>query len=75
MDDEFESLTADRGYDQKPVYDAIGNRQHAIHPRTNAVLSVLHSSSVVGNEFSTAQTVCKCRKAIPQHPNEDNTKK
>ena len=33
------SLTADRGYDQKPVYDAVGNRRHSIHPRKNAVLS------------------------------------
>jgi hypothetical protein len=28
----------DRGYDQKLVYDVVGNRKHAIHPRRNAVL-------------------------------------
>jgi len=39
LDDDFESLTADRGYDQKPVYDVIGNRKHAIHPIKTAVLS------------------------------------
>jgi hypothetical protein len=39
LDDDFESLTANRGYDQKPVYDVVGNRNHAIHPRRNAVLS------------------------------------
>ena len=39
LDDDFESLTADRGYDQKPVYQAVGNRKHAIHPRKNAILS------------------------------------
>ena len=31
LNDDFESLTAARGYDQKPVYDVIGNRKHAIH--------------------------------------------
>ena len=36
---------------------------------------VLHSLSVVGNEFSTVQTVYKRRKAIPQHTNEHSTKK
>jgi hypothetical protein len=39
LDDDFESLTADRGYDQKTVYDVVGERKHAIHPRKNAVLS------------------------------------
>ena len=32
-------MTADRGYDQKTVYDAAGNRRYTIHPRRNAVLS------------------------------------
>ena len=32
-------MTADRGYDQKTVYDAIGERNHAIHPIKTAVLS------------------------------------
>ena len=39
MNDDFESLTADRGYDQKPVYDVVGERKQAIHLRTNALLS------------------------------------
>jgi hypothetical protein len=39
LDEDFDSLTADRGYDQKTVYDVVGERKHAIHPRKNAVLS------------------------------------
>ena len=39
LDYDFESLTADRGYDQKPVYDVLGERKHAIHPIKTAVLS------------------------------------
>tara|TARA_B110000037_G_C16857297_1_gene398474 strand:- start:109 stop:315 length:207 start_codon:yes stop_codon:yes gene_type:complete len=32
MNDDFESLTADRGYDQKPVNDAVGERKLANCP-------------------------------------------
>jgi hypothetical protein len=54
---------------------AVGNKFITVQSVYKRKKAVLHSSSVVGNEFSIAQTVYKRRKAIPQHPNEDSTKK
>ena len=39
LEQDFESLTGDRGYDTKAVWKAIGDRKHVVHPRKNAVLS------------------------------------
>ncbi len=39
LEQDFESLTADRGYDNKTVWKAVGDRKHVVHPRKDAVLS------------------------------------
>ena len=39
LDRDFESLTGDRGYDDKTVYRALGDRKHVVHPIKTAVLS------------------------------------
>ena len=39
LDRDFDSLTGDRGYDDKTVYRAIGDRKHVVHPIKTAVLS------------------------------------
>ena len=39
LDRDFDSLTGDRGYDNKAVFKAIGDRKHVVHPIKTAVLS------------------------------------
>ena len=39
LDDDFDSLTGDRGYDTGTVWKAVGDRKHVVHSRKNAVLS------------------------------------
>ena len=39
LEQDFISLTGDRGYDRRSVWEAIGDRKHVVHPRKDAVLS------------------------------------